>query len=102
MPPGLQAKLLRVLQDHTFERVGGTKPIRTDIRVIAATNRDLDRAVKEGRFREDLFYRLNVVRIMLPPLRDRRQDLPALIQHFVTKYATDTKKAVRGVTQDAI
>ncbi|MBP1775665.1 MAG: yfhA, partial [candidate division NC10 bacterium] len=65
MPPGLQAKLLRVLQDHNFERVGGTKPIRADIRVIAATNRDLDQAAKEGRFREDLFYRLNVVRITL-------------------------------------
>ncbi|MBI2002611.1 MAG: sigma-54-dependent Fis family transcriptional regulator, partial [candidate division NC10 bacterium] len=102
MPHGLQAKLLRVLQDHTFERVGGTRPIRSDIRVIAATNRDLDTAVKDGRFREDLFYRLNVVRITLPPLRDRREDLPALVQHFVSRYASETKKAVRGITGEAM
>ncbi len=102
MPQALQAKLLRVLQDHAFERVGGTKPIRADIRVIAATNRDLDSAVKDGRFREDLFYRVNVVRITLPPLRARREDLPVLVQHLVTKYATETKKAVRGVTHEAM
>ncbi|MEK6716256.1 MAG: sigma-54 dependent transcriptional regulator [candidate division NC10 bacterium] len=102
MPHGLQAKLLRVLQDHTFERVGGTRPIRADIRVIAATNRDLDTAVKDGRFREDLFYRLNVVRITLPPLRDRKEDLPVLVQHFVTRFATETKKAIRGVTKEAV
>jgi len=102
MPHGLQAKLLRVLQDHTFERVGGTRPIRADIRVIAATNRDLDTAVKDGRFREDLFYRLNVVRITLPPLRDRKEDLPVLVQHFVTRFVTETKKAIRGVTKEAV
>jgi DNA-binding NtrC family response regulator len=102
MPQGLQAKLLRVLQDHTFERVGGTRAIRADIRVIAATNRDLDQAVKDGRFREDLFYRLNVVRITLPPLRDRKEDLPPFVRHFVAKYASDTKKVVRGVTKGAL
>jgi DNA-binding NtrC family response regulator len=102
MPAALQAKLLRVLQDHTFERVGGLRPIRADIRIIAATNRDLDKTVKDGRFREDLFYRLNVVRIMLPPLRDRREDLPALVQLFVTRYAAETKKAVCGVTKEAM
>ncbi len=102
MPPGLQAKLLRVLQDYTFERVGGTRPIRADIRVIAATNRDLDGAVRDGRFREDLFYRLNVVRITLPPLRDRKEDVPALVQHFVNRYSADTKKAVRGVSREAM
>lgn len=102
MPPGLQAKLLRVLQDHNFERVGGTKPIRADIRVIAATNRDLDQATKAGRFREDLFYRLNVVRITLPPLRDRKEDLPVLARHFVAKYATEAKKVVRGVSTEAM
>jgi DNA-binding NtrC family response regulator len=102
MPVALQAKLLRVLQDHTFERVGGIRPIRADIRIIAATNRDLDKTVKDGRFREDLFYRLNVVRIALPPLRDRREDLPTLVQHFVTRYATETKKTVRGVTKEAM
>ncbi len=102
MPPGLQAKLLRVLQDHAFERVGGTRPIQADLRVIAATNRDLDDAVKAGRFREDLFYRLNVVRITLPPLRDRKDDLPALVQHLVTRYAAETKKTMRGITQKAM
>ena len=102
MPAALQAKLLRVLQDHTFERVGGIRPIRADIRIIAATNRDLDKSVRDGRFREDLFYRLNVVRIALPPLRDRREDLPTLVQHFVTRYAAETKKTVRGVTKEAM
>jgi DNA-binding NtrC family response regulator len=102
MPPGLQAKLLRVLQDHNFERVGGTKPIRADIRVIAATNRDLDQAAKEGRFREDLFYRLNVVRITLPRLRDRTEDLAVLAPHLVAKFAAETKKPVRGVSAQAM
>jgi DNA-binding NtrC family response regulator len=102
MPPGLQAKLLRVLQDHNFERVGGTKPIRADIRVIAATNRDLDQATKDGRFREDLFYRLNVVRITLPPLRERKEDLRVLVQHLVAKFAAETKKRVHGVSAEAM
>jgi DNA-binding NtrC family response regulator len=102
MPAALQAKLLRVLQDHAFERVGSIRPIQADIRVIAATNRDLDKAVKDGRFREDLFYRLNVVRITLPPLRDRREDLSTLVRHFVARYATETKKAVRGVAEEAM
>ncbi len=102
MPPGLQVKLLRVLQDHAFERVGGTRPIQADLRVIAATNRNLDEAVKLGRFREDLFYRLNVMRITLPPLRDRKDDLPVLVRYLVTKYAAETKKTVRGVTQKAM
>ncbi len=102
MQAGLQAKLLRVLQDRTFERVGGTRTIRTDIRVIAATNRDLDMTVKEGRFREDLFYRLNVVRILLPPLRDRKDDIPTLAQHFVARYASEVKKSVRGISPEAM
>jgi len=102
MPATLQAKLLRVLQDRTFERVGGTRPIKADIRVIAATNRDLDQATKDGRFREDLFYRLNVVRITLPPLRDRMEDVPVLVRHLVIKYAAETKKIVRGVSVEAL
>jgi len=102
MPPSLQTKLLRVLQDHEFERVGGTRPITSDIRVLAATNRDLDEAVRAGRFRADLFYRLNVIRIALPPLRDRREDIPALAQHFMARYAAETKRPVRRITADAM
>jgi DNA-binding NtrC family response regulator len=102
MPPGLQAKLLRVLQDRTFERVGGTRPIKADIRVIAATNRDLDQATKDARFREDLFYRLNVVRITLPPLRERKEDLPVLVRHLVAKFAAETKKRLREISTEAM
>jgi len=102
LPAGLQAKLLRVLQDHAFERVGGTRSIRADIRVIAATNTDLDRAVSEGRFRDDLYYRLNVVSLKLPPLRDRREDLPILIDHFLNKYALELKKPAKKVTPEAL
>ncbi|MCZ7626554.1 MAG: sigma-54 dependent transcriptional regulator [Candidatus Methylomirabilis sp.] len=93
VPTGIQTKLLRVLQDHGFERVGGTRAIKADIRVIAATNSDLERAVREGRFREDLYYRLNVVSLKLPPLRERKEDIPALIHHFLKKYAGELKKA---------
>jgi DNA-binding NtrC family response regulator len=102
MPAALQAKLLRILQDHSFERVGGTRPIRTDIRVIAATNRNLEAAVKHGTFREDLFYRLNVVPITLPSLRERTEDIPALAQHFVARYAAEIKKPVRGTSKEAM
>ena len=102
MPLSLQAKLLRVLQDHTFERVGGTKPMQADLRIIAATNRDLDAAVKERRFREDLYYRLNVIRITLPPLRERKEDIPMLAHHFVAKYAAETKKPIQAITPEAL
>jgi DNA-binding NtrC family response regulator len=102
MPASLQAKLLRILQDHEFERVGGTKPIRTDIRVIAATNRSLDESVKAGGFRADLFYRLNVIRITLPPLRDRKEDLPILARSFIARYAAETKRAVRAIAPEAM
>jgi len=102
MPPSLQTKLLRVLQDHEFERVGGSRPISTDIRVLAATNRDIDEAVKAGRFRADLFFRLNVIRIMLPPLRDRKEDIPALAQHFRARYAAETKRPVRRISAEAM
>ncbi len=87
IPAAMQAKLLRVLQERRFERVGGTESIEVDVRVIAATNRSLLRMVKEGKFREDLYYRLNVVKIDLPPLRERSEDIPLLAQHFAEKYA---------------
>jgi Nif-specific regulatory protein len=102
MPPSLQTKLLRVLHDHEFERVGGSRPISADIRVLAATNRDLDEAVKAGRFRADLFYRLNVIRIVLPPLRDRKEDIPALAQHFRARYAAETKRPIRRISAEAM
>ncbi|MDI6710257.1 MAG: sigma-54 dependent transcriptional regulator [Thermoanaerobacterales bacterium] len=86
MSPTMQAKLLRVLQEHTFERLGGATPVHVNIRVVAATNKDLEKAVKEGKFREDLFYRLNVIRIHLPPLRERREDIPLLAAHFLEKF----------------
>jgi two-component system, NtrC family, response regulator AtoC len=98
----LQTKLLRVLQEHEFERVGGTKPIRVDIRVIAATNRNLEEAVKGGRFREDLYYRLNVVRLQLPPLRERGEDIPPLAEHFLRKYCAETGKAISGFSPGAL
>ncbi|MEE9180192.1 MAG: sigma 54-interacting transcriptional regulator [Vicinamibacteria bacterium] len=101
LPTTLQAKLLRVLQDREFEHVGGTRPIRVDIRLIAATNRDLVEEVKKGTFREDLFHRLNVVAITLPPLRDRREDIPMLASYFTSKYSGKTKRRVTGLSAEA-
>jgi transcriptional regulator with PAS, ATPase and Fis domain len=97
----LQTKLLRFLQEREFERVGGTQPIPVDVRVIAATNRDLAGAVKEGRFREDLFYRLNVIPISLPPLRERREDIPVLANYFLRRFAAETKKSVTAIAPEA-
>jgi two-component system response regulator AtoC len=102
MAPSVQARLLRVLEDKSFKRVGGVVDIRVDVRVIAATNRTLQDEVKKGRFREDLFYRLNVLPIMLPPLRGHAEDVPALVGYFVDAYNTEFKKRVRGVTDDAM
>ena len=87
MPPSLQVKLLRVLQNRTYERVGGKETLSADVRVIAATNKDLEREVKEGRFREDLYYRLNILHISIPPLRDHPEDIPVFVDHFLRKYA---------------
>src|SRR4029078_2192645 len=87
----LQAKLLRAIQEGEIERVGGTKPIRTDFRLIAATNIDLDRAVKENRFREDLYYRINVIPIRMPPLRDRIEDLPELARLLLQRHKTSLR-----------
>jgi two-component system NtrC family response regulator len=102
IPASVQVKLLRVLQERTFERVGGDQPITVDVRIVAATNRDLSRAVKEGIFREDLYYRLNVVRIDLPPLRERPEDLPALVAHFVGKYAGEVGRPAPEVSPEAM
>jgi DNA-binding NtrC family response regulator len=98
----LQTKLLRFLQEREFERVGGTQLIRVDVRIIAATNRNLEAAVKEGRFREDLYYRINVVPIVLPPLRGRKEDVPALAQFFVQRFSDESKKNFTGVSQEAM
>jgi DNA-binding NtrC family response regulator len=93
VPASMQAKLLRVLQERSFERVGGTESIQVNVRVIAATNRSLQKLVKEGKFREDLYYRLNVVKIDLPPLRERTEDIPLLVAHFAEKYAHGSEPA---------
>src|SRR3979490_2583094 len=95
----LQAKLLRAIQEGEIERVGGTKPIKTEFRLIAATNVDLEKAVKEGRFREDLFYRINVIPIKLPPLRDRTDDVPQLAEFFLPRYNTRFRKRIQGITE---
>jgi two-component system NtrC family response regulator len=101
LPLHLQAKLLRVLQEKEFERVGSSRSIRVNVRILSATHRDLEALVKAARFREDLYYRLNVVTLMLPPLRERRQDLPFLIDHFVRVFADKNGKKVRGLTSAA-
>jgi DNA-binding NtrC family response regulator len=98
----LQAKLLRFLQEREFERVGGTQLIRVDVRIIAATNRNLEAAVKEGRFREDLYYRINVVPIVLPPLRGRKEDVPILAQFFMQRFSIESKKNFTEISQEAL
>ncbi len=102
MTPATQTKILRVLQSGTFERVGGNTPIRVDVRVIAATNKPLEQAVAARQFREDLFYRLNVVRIHIPPLRERREDIPLLVNYFLKKLAHDQKQPPRSVATSVI
>jgi transcriptional regulator with GAF, ATPase, and Fis domain len=101
LAPALQAKLLRVLQEHEFERVGGTKPVRVDIRLLAASNRDLEAAIREGTFRRDLYYRLNVVSVELPPLRERPDDIPVLAAWFADKYGRAASRRIHGVSKEA-
>jgi transcriptional regulator with PAS, ATPase and Fis domain len=100
MPPALQAKLLRFLEERKFRRVGGTKEIGVDVRVIGATNRDLDKAIEQGHFRRDLMYRLNVVTITLPPLRARGDDIRLLTQHFVARFSQEFKKPAVSLADD--
>ena len=102
MPKALQVKLLRVLQEMAFERVGGTRTIKVDVRFIAAANKGLKEGVQEGWFRADLFYRLNVIKIQLPPLRDHKNDIPPLIDHFMAKYSRENKKDIVGISNEAL
>ena len=101
LAPALQAKLLRVLQEREFERVGGTRPIKLDVRIIAATNKNLEAAVKSGAFRQDLFYRLNVVAVKMPALRERRTDIPLLASYFASKHAGKSKRDIAGLSREA-
>jgi two-component system response regulator AtoC len=102
LPPGVQVKLLRVLQEREFYRLGSSKPIRSDVRIIAATNKDLEKAMKEEKFRPDLYYRLNVIHIDVPPLRTRKDDIPPLVDHFIAKYAAREGKTIGGVSREAM
>lgn len=97
-----QSKILRVLQEREFERVGGTKTIKIDVRIIAATNKDLKKAVEDKQFREDLYFRLNVVPIQLPPLRERKEDIPPLVEHFLKEASLKVKKEIKGISKDAL
>ena len=102
MVPALQAKLLRFLEEKAFKRVGGSADVRVDVRVIAATNRDLEDAVKQGRFREDLYYRLNVMQIVLPPLRERVSDVPLLADYYIDVFNREFRKNIRGASPEVL
>ena len=101
MSPKLQAKLLRVLQEKEVDKVGGREPVKVDVRVMATTNRNLEEQIQKGAFREDLYYRLNVVTIAFPPLRERKGDIPILTRHFVEKYNKEMNKKIQGISREA-
>jgi len=102
LPLPLQVKLLRVIQEREFKRVGGIEDIKVDVRIISASNQDLQQKVAHSSFREDLFYRLNVIQIKIPPLRERKEDIPLLVNHFVRKYSADTGKEIEGISPEAL
>lgn len=100
--PATQVKLLRVLQEHAFTPVGSNREIKADVRIVAATNQDLEKMIKDGKFREDLYYRLNVMPMFLPPLRERKEDIPSLVNHFIEKFNSEHLARVKGITQEAL
>jgi Nif-specific regulatory protein len=102
MSPAIQAKFLRVLEGHPFERVGGGESVKVDVRVVAATNRDLEEAVEKGQFRKDLYFRLQVVELRIDPLRERRDDIPALAEFFLEKFVAKTGRPLRGYSAEAL
>ena len=102
IPPPMQSKFLRVLQENTFERLGGSTSITVDIRIVAATSRNLESMIREGQFREDLYFRLNVISIRIPPLRDRREDILPLLEHFLKRFREENGKSIEGFTRDAL
>jgi transcriptional regulator with PAS, ATPase and Fis domain len=102
VPPAMQVKLLRVLQEREFERLGGTRTVKVDVRLIAATNKDLREALEQGTFREDLYYRLNVVPLDIAPLRERKEDIPELVNLFISRFTAESGKPIQGVTPEAM
>ncbi len=100
--PAVQVRLLRVLQERVYEPLGGIEPVKADVRIVAATNRDLSQLITEGKFRQDLFYRINVVKLKLPPLRERREDIPLLVEHFIARFNRLRNKAITGVTDEVL
>lgn len=102
MPQAVQVKLLRILQEETFERLGSNKTVKVDTRIIAATNKNLAALVKDGQFREDLYWRLNVITLQIPPLRERREDIPNLVQHFINRFSRKNEKEMKGLESKAM
>jgi len=102
VPPAVQVKLLRILQEETFERLGSNKTVKVDVRIITATNKDLAAMVKQGQFREDLYWRLNVISLQLPSLKDRREDIPNLVQHFINRFSRKNGKEMKGLESKAM